>query len=234
MGYYVFFVKKPRCFSGKCPLSTFLEEFVNRKVFLRNDYYFSLPGFISRTCSTINKFFESFPFSGFKNFYFISSMNGKTLLSKSHPLNKIDCYNLNTSGKILSYTEDKEHSKIIYFCDKDKKPYGLLVGSSNQSFATYYSSREQNGEGDILIIDEDTLKNRLEVGKKGNADEKIISMLKETNVNEYIIASKQIGGKFKIELPKNIYDSKCENLNKKINTDNSLCASCVLKYECRD
>ena len=139
-----------------------------------NVFLIGIPGYISTMISTIDRFYNNFcKLCGGNNIegYFLKPLN---ICKVNRLMTNIDYLNYKFGNYQTIYSGKKDHSKILLFVDRDclsfdgkrfdidfTKPmvvYGALLGSSNQSYNTYFGFGKKGiadkGEADVLIIND--------------------------------------------------------------------------------
>jgi hypothetical protein len=156
------------------PLSELLRHF--KAELSPNIVAFCLPGYMSPKKETIDSFLKQFPFASCS--FFQVGMNGanQVKFESGKETQEIIFEAYNIPGKLqmlfkkfIDFRDD--HSKVIFFVDKpvkavenisellELKAYAFLIGSSNQSFQTYYKDDADKGETDILFTDNSFFQN---------------------------------------------------------------------------
>jgi len=135
-----------------------------------------LPGFMSRTQITIKDFVTEMQNLGVskKIVLLFNGMNGFFQLPSKQSILQEHLNQFSQNNRTINFTQNKnliDHRKMLFFfkekslfskdlsLTKDKyqaflssiEIVGLLIGSSNQSFATYFSTA-QKGEADLLML----------------------------------------------------------------------------------
>ena len=211
---YIFFMKNQKGNQAPSPTATIIKRFA--KQCAPDDLTICLPGYMSVNSKSISQFVNQINLS--KHTYFSQGMNGKNPINKNFTIQ--DEHNSYYKGIPFTFTEDTDHSKMIFFI---KKPYdfdidsenerasisllfdescdcfdikAILIGSSNQSFTTYFRSAKK-GEADVLLINGDAI----------NADDKIVE---EEIIKMYNNLSDET--KRQIVLTKELVDSTNKNI----------------------
>lgn len=135
-----------------------------------------LPGFMSYKQSTIQNFVTEMQKLGVTNkvILLFNGMNGDKHLPSNQTIRQEHLKQYGQNNTIINFVQKKnlkDHRKMLFFLkgkgisfmdfDITEKQYqkflssieivGLLIGSSNQSFATYFSTA-QKGEADLLML----------------------------------------------------------------------------------
>jgi hypothetical protein len=172
---YIFVVKKWAGQPSPFPLQTLLEEY--QRFSHKQNFAYCLPGYMGTTFRTIDDFFASFPWKGHS--FFQNGMNGYRLVTRG-TTSIGSLYNDPSHGdSVLLFNRifgsDPDHSKTIFFLEgtpaidetddlfsairklSQLKADALLLGSSNQSFTSYYSPKADKGEADVLLVSESVI-----------------------------------------------------------------------------
>lgn len=173
----------------------------NLKVFL-----IGLPGYISKNTRTIDKFYNDFCTECAVNNiqgYFFRPMN---ICKLKGSITNIDYFNSKFGNYNTIYRWKKDHSKTLLFIDtsslffkKDKtfiinfdkaKVYGVLIGSSNQSYNTYFGyGLADKGEADVLIINDNI---NAECNNKLVQDEEMLDFYRKIQEPKLILAKQMV------------------------------------------
>lgn len=221
---YTFFMKKFQKDKAPFPTTLVVKEYLN--LYGQNDIVISFPGYMGTTSKSIGKFLSKMCFP--TNTYFTVGMNGKNQMKfKSNVQN----YHNSFFNKIKNINKPlKDHSKMLFFLDPSSVNRGLfnqnkedvelekaqsllkgckvkavLVGSSNQSWNTYFKDPADKGEADVFMINADFLKetekygkpipgdNALQSGGKNKEDneDKIINLYKAITENNELIYNRE-------------------------------------------
>lgn len=177
------------------------------------------------------------------NTFFTMGMNGMNKVPKSSTTIQEEHNKQSGNLSFKNLNIGKDHSKMIFFIKKKESPCNkksgqttvkndsdfnidcaivnaVLIGSSNQSYSTYFGTHKKadKGEADLLIIDGDSIKE--------NEIEKDTFM---RNFYSSILAEEPRNGKDS-QYSKNIVLSKemCSSNNKLLNT---MLQNCIQKKE---
>lgn len=190
---YTFFLKKNK--GDKKPFS--IAELINlySKTFSQ-DVVISFPGFMSKSISKIADFKKLLPLTD--SVYFTVGMNGNTKLNGTNYTIQEE-YNKQYSSKMNFPNFKTDHSKILFFidekhCDFDNQDIqvkAVLIGSTNQSYESYFKSPAKKGEADIFIVDGESIDN--DDTKAESILVKIYEGLSK-NLREQIVFGKQLCG----------------------------------------
>lgn len=178
--FYCYIVKKNEKEKGKSPVSKLLDVYT--RLYGQSDFIVCLPGFLSKNKSAMDTFINEFTFSKnpeiFQRGYFFIGYNGCSLL-KGTSFSKQDYINSKFGNYNTSLKQRKDHSKVVVFFEKNSfllneedknidslikygKVNAILIGSSNQSYTTYFKSPADKGETDVLLVDGDIIKDDVE------------------------------------------------------------------------
>lgn len=163
---YSIFIKKNKGDHSPSFIPKILNNYLN--FYGKNDIVIAFPGYMGRTTSTIDNFINNINFP--KDTYFSIGMNGQQSIN-NHPQTIQKYHNShfsNSNIQNINYyaNTDIDHSKMIFFLDNNFNPLNtpidckfikikaLLIGSSNQSYTTYFSNYADKGEADVFFLDE--------------------------------------------------------------------------------
>lgn len=165
---YSIFMKKTQGDNAPYDISAVLNNYMSHLD--ADDIVLTVPGYMSTKKTTIANFINNLRFP--HNTYFTVGMNGSqrnatltTTIQQEHNSN----FNLSITGLQNNNTD---HSKMMFFLENNQlttsinvqdlerlNVKAILIGSSNQSFTTYFGTPAYKGEADILLIDGDYLDN---------------------------------------------------------------------------
>lgn len=213
---YILVLKKTQKEKSPYPIQKALREYFKKR---NNNIILISPGFLSCTVNTICKFFKDFQkITQLNNniVIFAGGMNGFDKVK--HSSNTIlDEHYTYLKNKYPPFAIKKDHSKFLIFIEnnlsaddtetiesvtsniieqiksKKSKVIAILLGSSNFSYTTYFSSPANKGEADVFILSEEIF----------NDDEiiKVVDQLRDNNLDGgEIILSKEIGVKQNLNL----------------------------------
>ena len=182
--FYIFYAIKFKNHKGKSPLCALLQKFNKR--FVNDDIIVCLPGFMSRTKKTIHDYCSNLNLQSTQRVSFLEGMNGKHRV-RNQITSIQDEHNAHFNGVMNCLSNDTDHSKMIFYLMSRYDGDGLndyinlciatndtiqgievkavLIGSSNQSYKTYFGPIADYGESDIFIINssfyDDSFENEL-------------------------------------------------------------------------
>ena len=168
---YTFFMKKFQKDKAPFPTTMVVQEYLY--LYGQNDIVISFPGYMGTTSKSIGKFLRNMCFPA--NTYFTVGMNGKNQMKLK---SNVQDYHNSFFNKIKNINKPlKDHSKMLFFLDPNSVNGGLLnqkegdielkdaqlllkgckvkavlIGSSNQSYNTYFKDPADKGEADVFMI----------------------------------------------------------------------------------
>lgn len=168
---YTFFMKKFQKDKAPFPTTLVVKEYLN--LYGQNDIVISFPGYMGTTSKSIGKFLSKMCFP--TNTYFTVGMNGKNQMKLK---SNVQDYHNSFFNQIKNINKPlKDHSKMLFFLDPNSVNGGLLnqkegdielkdarlllkgctvkavlIGSSNQSYNTYFKDPADKGEADVFMI----------------------------------------------------------------------------------
>lgn len=186
---YTFFMKKFQKDKAPFPTTLLVKKYL--KLYGQNDIVISFPGYMGTTSKSIGKFLSKMCFP--TNTYFTVGMNGKNQMKLK---SNVQDYHNSFFNKIKNINKPlKDHSKMLFFLDSSSVNRGLfnqnkedveleeaqsllkgckvkavLIGSSNQSYNTYFKNPADKGEADVFMINADFFKETEKYGKPISGD----------------------------------------------------------------
>jgi len=200
---YIYVVKKNEGHIGVSPVLNLVQNYVTK--FGKNDFFVSIPGYLSVSKKSMDIFCDEFPRKVIGNQiknqgYFFQGMNGTNMLKGSSLT--IQNYINRIYGNFSSITTPQtDHSKTIIFFEslnlniyetiedfiENANVKAILIGSSNQSYYTYIHSPSSKGETDILLVDE-SVESFLGTKISDNSAVELINL----NDENFIVVSKSL------------------------------------------
>lgn len=223
---YLYFLKKNKGDLQPFPTTAAVNQYLCGVG--QNDTVYVLPGYMSRSQSSVSTFCNGIQFQNNKVFLGYG-MNGSVLLKgTTNPsgITIIDEHIQDLKGKpnvsanpIVRTKGNKDHSKCMFFLKSPQsttekvieamdewklKVRAALIGSSNWSDTTYFKPKAEKGEFDVLLVADDTFDINVSV-----ADTKAIQFYTElsakvnqngdTNGNKRIALFKEMTVSFTLE-----------------------------------
>ena len=180
---------------GISPVCSLIQAF--NSTFVTNEIIVCLPGYMSTTKQTIQYYCTHLNLNKSHRVTFLEGVNGRRAVNGV--TNNIQQeHNSYFNGVLNNLSNGKDHSKMIFYLETEHDVVSvenctikaLLIGSSNQSYETYFgSSKKRNkGESDIFIVRDDVFGEGVE--------EKLIELYDNlpTEIKENIILAKELKG----------------------------------------
>lgn len=192
--FYAFILKKNKGDIAPFAVSTIINKYA---AMFNNDIVISSPGYMSTTISTITDFVNNLKLT--QNVYFAVGMNGNQAVNGKSYVSIQDEYNNQYGSKLkMKKFSSKDHSKFMFFLDAQSGFYyslkvkAILIGSSNQSYSTYFKSPAEKGETDVFIIDGTFIDKNDE-----SAEKRLLTIYDELdqNIKECVLLTKEISEK---------------------------------------
>lgn len=201
--YYIYLLRKKKDDPKDFPTSLIVREICDTCSSVNNYHIFlkCCPGYLSTTYKTVDIFCKKFPSATAPNISvsFSQGMNGNNLISKKNNKNGetiLDYHSRKYHTSPISFFE-KDHAKTIFFSFQEKSnsmknsfTFGLLIGSSNMSYSTYYRNTADQGEFDCLFLDEKFFKTFF--SNSTSPDDNAVDLLKRVRENLPVNQAKQI------------------------------------------
>ncbi|MBO5091185.1 MAG: hypothetical protein J6C61_01740 [Clostridia bacterium] len=187
---YVFVIKKNKGDIAPFALSDILNKYAT---IFNNDIVISFPGYMSKKRKTITDFRKNLKLTN--NVYFTEGMNGNSNLLDVVGVKIQDEYNNQYGSKMAKIISKKDHSKILFFLDPKSKGEdsvivkAILIGSSNQSYESYFNTPAKKGEADVFIVDGATIEK-----DDKRVEERLVSIYNELDetIRKNVILTKEI------------------------------------------
>ncbi len=160
------FLRKNQKDSQPFPTTVAVQKFI-KSYMGSNDWVLALPGYMSETEKNIDDFVDQIFCSGLNqpitNAYFAEGVNGTHNVKKStqFPAPQIQAWHNSKFIKACPWSipNQRDHAKMMIFTDGGPMDDGtakvkaILLGSSNQSYQTYFYKSADKGEADIFLIE---------------------------------------------------------------------------------
>jgi len=211
---YIYTVKKNQGDKGPSGLLRLVHAYSG--CYGQNDFVLCFPGFLSKTKNTIESFAKDFPVNGrilgHQKGYFLPGVNGHKPVPSLAGVSLVDYANSFYGGYSCTLPFKKDHAKIAFFLDgKDftldtnldavlaKSNLNNLwvkavaLGSSNQSYSTYFSKSAFMGEADVFLVDESVFSTSTGSKQTTSHDEDALNLINDLHQSTHIVVSRQIG-----------------------------------------
>lgn len=222
------FLRKNQKDSQPFPTTVAVQKFI-KSYMGPNDWVLALPGYMSETEKNIDDFVDQIFCSGLNqpitNAYFAEGVNGTHNVKKStqFPAPQIQAWHNSKFIKACPWSipNQRDHAKMLIFTDGGPMDDGtakvkaILLGSSNQSYQTYFYKSADKGEADIFLIEGEYLCPKTTGGENVGGNKENNEDIEEKAAREFY---EQIGGN------DNKNDNDNENENEGENENKSLIA----------
>jgi hypothetical protein len=211
---YIYMVKKNQGDKGLSGLLQLIHAYSG--CYGQDDFVLCFPGFLSKTKNTIESFAKDFPVNGRalgnQKGYFLPGVNGHKPVPKMAGVSLVDYANSFYGGYSCTLPFKKDHAKIAFFLDGKDFPLGtkldvalaksnldnlrvkaVALGSSNQSYSTYYRKTAYMGEADVFLVDESVFSTSAGSKQTTNHDDDALGLIDGLHQSTHIVVSRQIG-----------------------------------------